>query len=340
MKQSWYRIQAASDGEFEVVIYDEIGFWGVSAKDFITDFRKIPADAKISLRINSPGGEVFDGLAIYNLIRAHGGEVTTTIDGLAASMASVIALAGSKVIMPENAYMMIHNPWGIALGDDEEMHAMGDMLGKLNATLAAIYVKKSGQEPDKIRSLMKEETWLTAAEAKELGLADEIAEPAKLAARASWKSKFAKLPLPVGEAGPAKDKDGGPSAEELKTEAAKAADERARKILEVCARAGVADAAVKFFADGLTVEQVSAKLADADKIRARCVAAKLPDRANGYIKAGMSVHEVASALFDTLLARQGDEIDNKLGPEGERGAKDRPATISVGEIYALRNKRK
>jgi len=335
MKNSWYRIQA-KDNEAEVLIYDEIGFWGITAKDFINDFQKISPDAKINLRINSPGGEVFDGLAIFNLIRAHKGEVITTIDGLAASMASAIALAGNKVIMPENAYMMIHNPWGIAIGDAQDMADMADFLEKLNGTLANIYVKKSGKEQGEIRALMDQETWLTAAEAKDLGLADEVSEPKKLAARANWKSKFQHLPLPVSE--PAPEPENQKSEEEIRAEATAAAEKRVREIVEACAAAGIPDGAPSFIDRGFSVLEVRARLADADTIRARCTAARLPERANAYIKAGMTVQEVANELFDTLIARQGEEIDNKLHPSNERRRAVSAPVVDIAEIYRKRNR--
>jgi len=349
MKNSWYRIQA-KDNEAEVLIYDEIGFFGVSAKDFINDFQKISPDATINLRINSPGGEVFDGLAIFNLIRAHKGEVITTIDGLAASMASAIALAGNKVIMPENAYMMIHNPWGIAIGDAQDMADMADFLEKLNGTLANIYVKKSGKEQDEIRNLMDQETWLTAAEAKDLGLADEVSEAKKLAARANWKSKFQKLPIPVEEISPESQvlspesalstQRSALSTEEIRAQAEAQAEARAKEIVTLCTAAGIPDGAASFLERGFKVEDVKARLADADQIRARCLAAKLPERANAYIKAGMTVSEVANELFDTLIARQGEEIDNKLHPSNERRRAVSAPVVDIAEIYRKRNLRK
>jgi hypothetical protein len=219
------------------------------------------------------------------------------------------------------------------------MADMADFLEKLNGTLANIYVKKSGKEQDEIRSLMDQETWLTAAEAKELGLADEVTEPKKLAASARWQQKFSKLPLPVEDDDNPKSKIENPkSEEEIRSEAAAAAEKRVREIVDACARAGIPDGAPSFIERGMSVLEVRARLADADTIRARCAAARLPERANAYIKAGMSVQEVANELFDTLIERQSPEIDNKLSP-GARTTTPAPV-VDIGEIYRKRNQRK
>ncbi len=116
MPKSWYRIEAASPGaEAEVYLYDEIGLFGVSAEQFVKDFAAIRA-GKINLRINSPGGSVFDGMAIYQAVRRRRSETTTHIDGIAASMASIIALAADRVEMAKGASYMIHDPWVMAIG--------------------------------------------------------------------------------------------------------------------------------------------------------------------------------------------------------------------------------
>ncbi len=103
----WYNIRATAEGA-ELSIHDEIGAYGVSAKDFIAELGKLPGDAALTLRLNSPGGSVFDAVAIYNALKRHEGPVTVSIDGIAASAASYIAMAGDEVVMPENAFLMIH----------------------------------------------------------------------------------------------------------------------------------------------------------------------------------------------------------------------------------------
>lgn len=178
--RSWYRIhnETETPDTAEVLIYEQIGesFWGggVSAKQFAEDFAAITAP-NINVRINSPGGSVFDGQAIFNAIDRHPSKVTTHIDGLAASIASVIALAGDEVVMASNALYMIHDPWAAAVGDASEMRKTADLLDKIAGQLVDTYAAKSGQEPAYIAEAMHAETWYTAAEALDLGLVDRIA---------------------------------------------------------------------------------------------------------------------------------------------------------------------
>jgi ClpP class serine protease len=151
------------------------------------------------LHINSPGGEVFDGITIYNLIKQHPANVTTYIDGLAASIASVIALAGDSVIMAENALYMIHNPWGFAMGDATEMRKTADLLDKVAGSLVTAYTSKTGKPDDDIQTLLDAETWMTAQEAKDAGFIDEISEQMDMAACAKFipamqKAKFKNIP--------------------------------------------------------------------------------------------------------------------------------------------------
>ena len=195
--QSWYSIKAKAKDTAEISIYDEIGFWGVSAASFAQDLKSCGNNLKqINLHIHSPGGDVFDGIAIYNLLKNHPANVTVYIDGLAASMASVIAMAGNEVIMPENAMMMIHKPWGIQGGDAEDMRKYADLLDKVENTLIPAYANKTGKTPEELAEMLSAETWLNGKECVEQGFADKLAEP--LVAMASIKSRkledFEKMP--------------------------------------------------------------------------------------------------------------------------------------------------
>ena len=195
--QSWYSIKAKANDTAEISIYDEIGFLGVSAASFAQDLKDCGNNLKqINLHIHSPGGDVFDGIAIYNLLKNHPANVTVYIDGLAASMASVIAMAGNEVIMPENAMMMIHKPWGIQGGDAEDMRKYADLLDKVENTLIPAYANKTGKTPEELAEMLSAETWLNGKECVEQGFADKLAEP--LVAMASIKSRkledFEKMP--------------------------------------------------------------------------------------------------------------------------------------------------
>jgi len=199
--KSWYSIRNVSRSEAEIMIYDEIGFWGVTASDFIRDLADIKAST-INLRINSPGGDVFDGVAIYNAVKRHTAEVNVFIDGLAASAASFIAMAGDKVSMSPHSQMMIHEASGLAIGNAEDMRKLADMLDKTSDSIAAMYAERAGGDVTEWRARMKDETWYSDQEAVDAGLADEVlgssgAPPANKTAK-----NEAPLPEPVPEPEP------------------------------------------------------------------------------------------------------------------------------------------
>ena len=178
---SWYTIRARASGA-EVLIYDEIGAYGVSAKGFLAELGALPGDAPIDLRLNSPGGSVFDAVAIYNALTRHAGTVTVWIDGIAASAASYVAMAGDEIVMPENAFLMIHDPSGIVMGTAADMRDMAGALDKLAASMTRGYAARSGKPEADIAALMAAETWFDAKDALELGLATRLAEPVRIAA--------------------------------------------------------------------------------------------------------------------------------------------------------------
>jgi ATP-dependent Clp endopeptidase proteolytic subunit ClpP len=180
--KSWYEFNALANGNAEIYVYDEIGFWGITAKDFARDLKEIDPKSEINLRINSPGGSVTDGIAIFNLLKNHKATVNVYVDGLAASMASVIAMAGDTITMPENALMMIHNPWGGAMGDADELRKTADVLDKMKVALISAYSSKTGLDADAIAEMMTAETWMTGSEALEIGFATQVVDEVQLAA--------------------------------------------------------------------------------------------------------------------------------------------------------------
>lgn len=185
MMQSWFSIKNAvsADQPAIVSIHDEIGSWGVSARDFLSQIRNIDTKTPIKLSLHSPGGEVFDGLAIYHALKSRG-NVDVRIEGLAASMASVIAMAGRSVEMPRNAYMMIHNPNGVAVGNSADMRQLADLLDKLKASLVSAYREKTKKTDEDLSAMMDSETWLTGDEAYALGFADIVTDEIALSATA------------------------------------------------------------------------------------------------------------------------------------------------------------
>jgi ATP-dependent protease ClpP protease subunit len=178
MKQSWYEIRNAKDEEAEVYLYDEIGSWGITAKDFADELKGIKAKT-ITLRINSPGGDVFDGIAIYNVLKNHPAEVHAIVDGLAASSASFISQAADTVLMATGATMMIHEPYGMTMGAAADHAKMAETLNKMGDTVAAFYASRAGGTEAEWRDRMRTESWYRAQEAVDINLADGLLESAK-----------------------------------------------------------------------------------------------------------------------------------------------------------------
>lgn len=186
-----------SEKEAQIDIYGEIGesFWGESksASEFKKEIDKLGDVENITININSQGGSVFDGLAMYSILKRHKAFITTRVDGLAASAASFLIMASNKIIMPENAYLMIHNAWSIAMGNKKDFTKMADTLEKMDETIANIYSEYTGKDIEKIKEMMEEETWLNGTEAFELGFSNEIEQPMKLVACLDAKA-FKKVP--------------------------------------------------------------------------------------------------------------------------------------------------
>lgn len=198
-QKSWFRMQAKEDQTADIYIYDEIGGWGISARRFTEDLISLGNLSHINLHIHSPGGEVFDGIAIYNQLKNHSATITVFIDGLAASMASVIAMVGDTVIMPKNAMMMIHKPWGVSWGDANDMREYADLLDKLENVLIPAYVAKTGKTTEEITAMLEQETWLGGDECVEHGFADKVIEPVKAMASLTSKriEEFSSMPSAI-----------------------------------------------------------------------------------------------------------------------------------------------
>ena len=178
--RSWYSITNRAAGEAEVFVYDEIGAHGITAKAFVAALTPL-ASKPIRLRVNSPGGSVFDAVAIYNALKGHRHKVTAVVEGLAASAASVIIMAAAEIRAAGNSFLMMHNPHGICLGDAEDMRKMGDLLDRVRVPLVAAY-RRSGKTDAEIEALMDAESWYSADEAKQHGFVDYVDQPIQIAA--------------------------------------------------------------------------------------------------------------------------------------------------------------
>lgn len=190
-KSKFWQFRAATDPKVgELLLYGVISstsWWGdeVTPKQFKRDLDDLGDIDELHVFINSDGGDVFAGQAIYSMIRRHKATVIVYVDGLAASIASVIAMAGDTVKMPRNAMMMIHNPWTWGVGNAEEFRKLADDLDKARDSILVTYEDKTGLPRDDIIVLLDAETWLTAEEAVEKGFADEIEETKQVAASLS-----------------------------------------------------------------------------------------------------------------------------------------------------------
>ena len=182
MDRNWFEIKAESSKVVDVYIFDEVGTFGINAQSFIEEI-KAHKGQPMNLHLNCVGGDVFEGMAIYNVIKKRKAKTTVYIEGIAASMGSVIALAADEVIMAENSLFMIHNAFGGAMGEAKEMRKTAAVLDKISNEIADIYTKKTNLPFGKIKEMMDEETWLTADEAFELGFVDSISDAIKVAAK-------------------------------------------------------------------------------------------------------------------------------------------------------------
>lgn len=176
----WNSALAAKDDDDEatISIYDPIGMdpWsggGFTVKKAAAILRNL-GKRDVTVNINSPGGDLFEGIAIYNLFRDYAGEVTVRVLGLAASAASVVAMAGDKIQMPRAAFMMIHNVWVMAVGNRNDLRAAADQLETFDDALADVYAARAGREKKEIAKLMDRETWFSGSQAIEGGFADEL----------------------------------------------------------------------------------------------------------------------------------------------------------------------
>ena len=178
-------------GETIIDLYDEIGYWGTNARSFRSRLKE--ANGDITLRINSPGGDVFDGIAIYNDLLAYDGKVKVEVVGLAASIASIIAMAGDEITIADNAMFMIHNAWTIGVGNRHDFADVSSTLSKIDDALARTYAARTTTGIRAIKQMMDDETWLTAKEAKDAGFATSVGSAADVKAKFDL-SVFASVP--------------------------------------------------------------------------------------------------------------------------------------------------
>jgi ATP-dependent Clp endopeptidase proteolytic subunit ClpP len=197
-----FRDAGGSDA-VEILLYEFIGldWWtgeGMTAKRF-ADELSAAADRPLIVRINSPGGDVWDGYTIFNQLLQHGPRVTTVVEGIAASAASLIMMAGDEIQAAEISQIMIHDAWTWTVGNEQELRELADVLAKLDGQLASVYAAKAGKSVEEFRALMDRDTYLTGKEARELGIIDRLIneitadDPPAATGRSEWRNHLTRL---------------------------------------------------------------------------------------------------------------------------------------------------
>lgn len=184
------QITPKANKEVELLVYGYVGGWDIQSKDFIHQLKSLEEGTTLRIRINSGGGSAFEGIAIYHAIRRYSGYKIVEIDALAASAASIIAMAGDEIIMPNGTFLMIHNSWTYMEGDANELTRAAEMMEQLDNGLAEIYSIRTGQDTNEIKQMMKDETWLSAETALELGFATSIVDDIPISASLKGSNYF------------------------------------------------------------------------------------------------------------------------------------------------------
>jgi ATP-dependent Clp protease protease subunit len=348
--RQWYRfaVQDAADVA-ELLIYDVIGFdwWtgeGITAKQFVKDLAALPDSiTTIKVRVNSPGGDVFEAVAIANALKQHRARIEMSIEGLAASAATIVTCAGDVIRIADNALMMIHNPWSWVIGESKDMRKTADKLDIIRGSILATYCWVSPLSADELSALMDATTWMDAAEAIANGFATETVEGLRAAALLD-PAALAKFPA-------VPDKYRARLRAVLATPAERVAASAA-EVLRECAAASCLELAEGLLAGGATLEEVHARMqgardaraqaeARATEIRGLCAAANLPELADDYIRdAAVSTATIRAQLTKITAKLAGTEIDAGLRPDQQLGAAARPgADINVLDVYRKRNER-
>lgn len=336
-----FKFLAKADGKPTVLaIDDEIGFWGTQAKDFRTSLNAVASDELI-VEINSPGGDVFAGLGMFNMLRTfaaqEGKSVTTRVTGVAASIASVIVLAGDKREMPKNAFAMIHAPWMFAAGNADDLREQADVLDKIKNSMRQVYMDRMGAAEGDVDAMLAKDTWLTADECLAMGFATALTDD--ITASASFNLARADLPERVKavfkarESAPPADTPADPPANPPADQAPVA-----QAIEQAAIAAQLGDFAAVWAVSCTTLADAQAKINEAREIKALCAVAKQDSIAAASIRAGKSVADVRAELIKLLAkADESTHTDNTRSNNEQAHA---PATprATTAEIWASRKK--
>lgn len=333
--KNWFSIkaQAATSDHAEISIHDAIGSWYINAQDFLAQLKTITAK-NITLTMNSPGGSVIDGIAIYNGLRNHaektGATITVEVLGIVASIASIIAMAGDKIKMPKNTFMMVHSPSAGLYANAVELRDMADLLDKFESSLIATYVARTGKTAEEIKTLLDAETFMTADEAVAMGFADEVTEELKIAASFDLDNLPANIRSVFDAAKPV-EKTTSVDLANTKTFAA--------DVIDLCAKHGMQDHAEVWLLDAslTTLDQIKSALETAKEVRDLCVFAKLPDLTAGMIKDKTSLSDARAKLCEVKAAQADANPIDGTQPVINKSPDSVPkAALSTADIYSAR----
>lgn len=306
---------------------EEIGFWGTQAKDFRAQLDAVEG-GELVVEINSPGGDVMAGLGIYNMLRnwaKDGKTVTTRVTGVAASIASIIALAGDKREMPKNTFAMVHQVANVMIGEytADELRDAAALNDKITGSLRSIYTSRMGVDEATATEIMAKDTWLTADESLDLGFATALIDDIR--ATASFSLARAELPDHVAKV--------------FKAEADTEQKPPVAKQIETMANtAGLQAHAATFAVACTSLDEAKTRIAAAKEIVALCAVAKRPDDAAKAIRANQSVEDVRAALIQAMA--EADEHTNNAPPARGSQTAGQSGVLSAKAVYEKRAARK
>lgn len=359
--KSWYSIKAQAEQKAaEISVRGYIGEFGVTDRDLIAEVEALGKIENLTVRINSRGGDVDHGVAIFNYLSEHPAHVTTINEGVAMSCGSLILMAGDTIKVKSNSVTMIHNPWSFAAGNAKQLRAQADILEKFEAALASVYVARTGKSEEDIKAMLEgndgDGMYMTAAEAKAEGFADEIEEISKKGASAMAmacalgipESVLARIDATAGaEGGGAGDSNADPEPED--DHPLDAAAQQTAQIAEAAAKARAIDESIiaKAAAAGMTshldallqnfsiksLDDVDQVIAEAKEIVAVCQAGKLPEMAAPMIKAGVPLATVRARLSEARVALDMATAVNHHIPKPTNSPQ---SAVSIAGIYAAR----
>lgn len=326
-----------------LAIDDEIGFWGTQPREFRDALAAVEGDT-LEVQINSPGGDVMAGLGMYNMLRNSGKTVTTRVTGVAASIASIIMLAGDTREMPSNAFAMIHSVMSGAWGTADEIREQADVVDKVQASLRNIYIDRMGIDEAKATELMAKDSWLTAEECLELGFVTKVVDPVQ--ATAKFNTERAALPAHVAKVFAAKEEADTapapvPSPAAITDEDKDALAQPVAEAIVALAKTAGLEAHAPFLALSCgTLDEAKTRMAEAREIVALCTVAGAADKAAEHIRAKATVATVRTALVETLANTDKPTASGPgskdTGKTGDTSAS--PPVVNSASIWASHNK--